>query len=614
MLTSFLGLYILNGEQRITTIEESKDLTSLSLDELIRNLKVHEMIIKKDSEIVKAKGGRRSHALKSKKESSDEECLTFKSEDEEYVMAVRHFKKFFKRRECPKPPKDKNQRAFVGGYWSDSGEEDDEKDKEKMCLVAQASNEICRGVDLEPDKWIKDSGCSKHMTGNQKFFLSYKAYNGESLNVTFDETPPPSKTSPLVDDELDEEEAIKVTEKKNLENDIEDETLKIDEIVNIKESRNHPLENVIETLTKELLVSELVPQPKNMTIMGTKWVFRNKLDENGIGCRNKARLVAQGYNQQEGIDYNETYAPATRLESIRILIAYACALDFKLLQMDVKSSFLNDLSMRSPTKGRYQTTPPSPSVIKTLIQTPRQGLVTHVRKKKPIDVDDNEILNHEIQHHMSSWVEIIRENVFCLGGHRDHVSACLCHMLYCIETSTKYNLAFFILKRMKIIRNTPKGILPYGMLLTRLFTHIVSNLPESSNDRYILCDHVMYPLAPHYERKTRSDHGTKRCRSSNPSSSSNVLDHPSSSHHIIENNDGNNEESFHSNTPSPTQLVNSLSNNVPRVFENPPHENQTFHFYQTEILNHQSQPRDEHREGLRSIGNALKNVMRSKKK
>ncbi|GJU65085.1 hypothetical protein Tco_1246920, partial [Tanacetum coccineum] len=75
----------------------------------------------------------------------------------------------------------------------------------------------------------------------------------ESLNVTFDETPPPSKTSPLVDEDLDEEEAIKVTEKKNLENDIEDKTLEIDEVFNIKESRNHPLENVIETLTKEPL-------------------------------------------------------------------------------------------------------------------------------------------------------------------------------------------------------------------------------------------------------------------------------------------------------------------------------------------------------------------------
>ncbi|GKE99802.1 retrovirus-related pol polyprotein from transposon TNT 1-94 [Tanacetum coccineum] len=62
----------------------------------------------------------------------------------------------------------------------------------------------------------------------------------ESLNVTFDETPPPSKTSPLVDDDLDEEEAIRETKKKNLENVVEDETLEIDEIVNIKESRNHP--------------------------------------------------------------------------------------------------------------------------------------------------------------------------------------------------------------------------------------------------------------------------------------------------------------------------------------------------------------------------------------
>ncbi|GJX25626.1 retrovirus-related pol polyprotein from transposon TNT 1-94 [Tanacetum coccineum] len=552
---------------KVTAIKELKDLTSLSLDELIGNLKVHEMINKKDSEIVKAKVERKSLALKAKKESSNEECSTFRSEDEEYAMA--------------------NQRAFVGGSWSDIAEEDDEKVNNETCLVAQASSEICLGVDLEPDEWIKDSGCSKHMTGNRKLFSSYKAYNGgnvifgsnlrgniigkgqicdnkcrvtfsehdseitkdgkvigctivsirtdhgrefdnevqfgefcnangithnfsaprtpqsngvverknrtlqemsrtmlneqslpqkfwcnavdtstyilnrilirailgktpyellrgrkptldyfrvfgskcfilntkdyltkfdpksyeciflgysqnskayiilnkhtrkveESLNVTFDETPPPSKTSPLVDDDLDEEEAIKVTEKKNLENDIVDETLEIDEIVNIKESRNHPLENVIGNLNQRTLRSqaqnqsnffcfistiepknvnealtddswivamqeelnqfiandvwELVPQPRNMTIIGTKWVFRNKLDENGIVSRNKARLVAQGYNQQEGIDYDETYAPVARLESIRILLAYACALDFKLFQMDVKSAFLN---------------------------------------------------------------------------------------------------------------------------------------------------------------------------------------------------------------------------------------------------------------------------------
>ncbi|GKF06114.1 retrovirus-related pol polyprotein from transposon TNT 1-94, partial [Tanacetum coccineum] len=92
----------------------------------------------------------------------------------------------------------------------------------------------------------------------------------------------PLRYHPLVDDDLDEEEAIKVTEKKNLENDIKDETLEIDKIVNIKESRNHPSENVIGNLNQ-----------------------------------------------------------IARLESIRILLAYACILDFKLFQMDVKSTFLN---------------------------------------------------------------------------------------------------------------------------------------------------------------------------------------------------------------------------------------------------------------------------------
>ena len=85
----------------------------------------------------------------------------------------------------------------------------------------------------------------------------------------------------------------------------------------------------------------LFPPPRSQTIIGTKWVFRNKMDENGIVSRNKARLVAQGYNQQEGINYDETFAPVARLESIRILLAYACAHNLKLFQMDVKSAFLN---------------------------------------------------------------------------------------------------------------------------------------------------------------------------------------------------------------------------------------------------------------------------------
>ncbi|GKA43274.1 retrovirus-related pol polyprotein from transposon TNT 1-94 [Tanacetum coccineum] len=791
---------------KVTAIEESKNLTTLSLDELIGNLKVYEEVIKKDVETVKGKKEQsRSLALKVKKEVSDEDSSSSDSEDEEYAMAVKEFKKFFKRRgrfarqprgdrktfqrsrndgydkserkcfrcgdpnhfigECSKPPKNTDQRAFIGGVWSDNGEDEVEKTKDEACLVAQAPDEICLGVNLEPDEWIKDSGCSKHMTGNRKLFSSYKAYNGgnvifgsnlrgkiigkgtisqdsliienvehvdnltynllsigqicdnkckviftehdseiiknekvigkgirkgglyvmklgnkpedkiclatldenstlwhrrlghanmqliqslaskelvrnlpklkydqhfcdackvgkqahvshkaknivsttrclellhmdlfgpsairsyggnrytlvivddysrytwtrflankteafeefeifskmiqnklgcsivsirtdhgrefdnevqfgkycdlngishnfsaprtpqsngvverknrtlqemsrtmlneqsipqkfwcnaidtstyiinrvsirrilgktpyellrgrkpnlnyfrvfgskcfilntkdyltkfdpksyegvflgysqnskayiilnkqtmkveESLNVTFDETPPPPKTSPLEDDELVEEEAIEVSKTKPIGNDLEDISLENNQIINIKESKSHPLENVIGNLNQRTLRSqaqeksnffcfistiepkninealkdenwvmamqeelnqfitndvwELVPNPMDMTIIGTKWVYRNKLDENGVVTRNKARLVAQGYNQQEGIDYDETYAPVARLESIRILLAYACALDFKLYQMDVKSAFLN---------------------------------------------------------------------------------------------------------------------------------------------------------------------------------------------------------------------------------------------------------------------------------
>ena len=70
-------------------------------------------------------------------------------------------------------------------------------------------------------------------------------------------------------------------------------------------------------------------------------MYRNKMDENGIIIINKARLVAQGYNQQEGIDYEETFAPVARLEAIRMLLAFACHKNFILYQMDVKSAFLN---------------------------------------------------------------------------------------------------------------------------------------------------------------------------------------------------------------------------------------------------------------------------------
>nr|GEW01599.1 pentatricopeptide repeat-containing protein [Tanacetum cinerariifolium] len=492
------------------------------------------MIIKKDSEIIKAKVERKSLALKSKKEYSDEECLTFGNKGEECGDSNHLI------RECPKPLKDKNQRAFVGGSWSDSGEEDDEKVKDETCLVAHASKEICLGVDLEPDEWIKDIGCSKHMTGNRKLFSTYKEYNGgnvifgsnicgniivkgqicdnkcrvtfskhdsvttkdgrvigysqnskayiilnkhtrkvkESFNVTFDETPPLSKTSLLVDDDLDEDEANNITEKKNIENDIVDETLEIDKIVNIKESRNHPLENVIGNLNQRTL----------------RWS-------------------------------------------------------------------LDELVYGAPLEGPYQTNLPSPDVIISYIQEDQEGQVTRIHHQEEDEVQDYQILTREIMSSLIPLEEIIWENVFCLGGNRDHVPACHCYMLYCVAKSEKFNLSYFMAKIIEWVTKQAILILPYGILLTRLFDFIIDENPKLQNESYVLYNRVINPLAAQLEQKPRRDRGTTRgCHSTSFS----TFNQPSSSHlNDDDDDDGNNRGTSRASTPSPIRYVNSLTNEVP---------------------------------------------------
>nr|GEV74501.1 zf-CCHC domain-containing protein/UBN2 domain-containing protein [Tanacetum cinerariifolium] len=459
---------------KVTVIEESKYWSSLALDELIGNLKVHKVVMEKDCEIYKGKKERiKSIALKAKKESSDDETSTTESDDEEYAMAVRNFKNFFRRNgkfvrqpreekksfrqrdekkgksdrkcfrygdpnhlygDCPKPSRNKDQKAFIGGSWSDSENDAEDKTNDETCLMTQSSNEetlnsscysdnassldndnmqieydslceislkiinknkilktkrdllekenlklnekikklerskeieiackscdelklenaklnetqvkfvkldkstnslremlnnqkspsfkislgfdsdkastsgtktmsfvgsfaekatdestikdhgstlpgsVCLRTCLEPDEWIKDSGCSKHMTGNKSLFSTYKAYDGgysqnskayvvlnkhtikveESLNVTFDESSPSTKLSPLVDDDVGEKEAIRKNNKIVNTNNEEDGLIELDEIVNIKESKNHPLDQVIRNLNQRTLSS-----------------------------------------------------------------------------------------------------------------------------------------------------------------------------------------------------------------------------------------------------------------------------------------------------------------------------------------------------------------------
>ncbi|GJT21614.1 hypothetical protein Tco_0891551 [Tanacetum coccineum] len=214
---------------------------------------------------------------------------------------------------------------------------------------------------------------------------------------------------------------------------------------------------------------------------------------------------------------------------------------------------LDKLAYGVPTDGPYQTNPPSSDDIISTIQVDREGQVRRIRHEEEIDVLEYQILTREIVPTLKPLEEIIWENVFCLGGNHAHVPACLCYMLYCVS--------------------------------------------------YVLYDHVMNPLAAQQERKTRKDRGTRRGR--HFTSSSFAFDQPSSSHlNDDDDDDVNGKGTSHARTPSLIRYVNSLTNEVPQVFQNPPNIDpylEPFYTRQTEIINHQVQIRDEHCGGLRSI-------------
>ncbi|GJW85084.1 hypothetical protein Tco_0158229 [Tanacetum coccineum] len=169
-------------------------------------------------------------------------------------------------------------------------------------------------------------------------------------------------------------------------------------------------------------------------------------------------------------------------------------------------------------------------------------------------------------------------------------------------------------KRMDWVTKQARLILPYGMLLTRLFDFIIGENPKLQNEYYVLYDRVMNPLAAQLEQKPKRDRGTRRGRQS---TSSSTFDQPSSSHLNDDDDDGNDEGTSRASTPSPIHYVNSLTNQVPQVFQNPPNIDphlEPFYTRQTKIINRQVQLRDEQRGGVRSIRKSLRKLWRNMKK
>ncbi|GJY78136.1 hypothetical protein Tco_0483937 [Tanacetum coccineum] len=322
---------------KVMAIEESKNLTTLSLDELIGNLKVYEEVIKKDFETIKSKREQsRSIALKSRKESSDDDSSTSDSEDEEYAMAVRDFKKFFKRRgrfiqiiSLENVRNYQNQKAFVGGSWSDSDEDEEEKTKDEKCLMAKAS--------IEVTKILKATTTDISLT---------KSY--------------------------------------------------------------------ISKVSKIPGISPIIAQ------------FYKPIENHNI---HEGRVVNQAYYKSNNIERLFTNIRLNWLFQINEPIVPRFILDF---YSQVKPFFTNEWDLASleysqETEGPYCTDLPTPDDIHRLLELERI-VVDHTIKSQTVALNPNQILTKELSPDMKQWEELIRENVFGLGGHRDRLPACLAHI------------------------------------------------------------------------------------------------------------------------------------------------------------------------------------------
>ncbi|GKE33021.1 hypothetical protein Tco_1452343, partial [Tanacetum coccineum] len=213
---------------------------------------------------------------------------------------------------------------------------------------------------------------------------------------------------------------------------------------------------------------------------------------------------------------------------------------------------LDELAYGIPSDGPYQTNPPSIKDIISSIQIDREDQVCRIRHEEEIDVLEYQVLTYEIEPTLKPLEEIIWENVFFLGGNRDHVPACLFFMLYCAVHSKKFNLAYYMAKRIEWVT-----------------------------------------------KQARRDRGTRR---GHPSISSSTFDQPSSSHlnddDDDDDDDGNDEGTSRASTPFHIRYVNSLTNKVPQVFQNPPNIDphlEPFYTRQTKLINRQVQLRDEQR-------------------
>ncbi|GJU92801.1 zf-CCHC domain-containing protein [Tanacetum coccineum] len=734
-----IDLLVQQYEQFMILEDESIDNAFAKFNTIITSLKAL------DEETVKSKREQsRSIALKARKESSDDDSSTSDSEDEEYAMAVRDFKKFFKRRgrfvrqpyeerksfqrnkddkngkgerkcfkcgdpnhligECPKQSKYQNQKAFVGGSWSDSDEDEEEKTKDEKCLMAKASNEVLSETEYFSDDQSSldendlDSEYSRLCKIGLKVMAKNKILKQAKIELENEVLKLKDKLSRLekgkeVYDEcklcqdlkFENEELRKEMSRLNQFNDSSHSLKKIisfqkssgdksglgfnltkgspsetKQVNFVKAQEVESKEKLIESnpnlkpkfilinntkipiasndevkrfykpslkpgvgFTKPTMRSKTPPprrkensHPRSKTpqprrdqdrpnYSNTNHIIRNhshplsftqcdkmpratttdiSLTKSYIPKVSKipgiSPTIAKLYksienrNIHEGRVVDQAYYKSNNIERLFTNIRFDCLfkineptvprfiLDFysqvtvqtdeygylvisfmiqhefitltlaqfgQILKISYNGQavFTNEWDLASleysqETEGPYSTELPTPDDIRLLLELERV------------------------------MEELIRENVFGLGGHQDHLPACLAHMLYCVIAEEQYNLAYFFVKRIECARANPTVNLPYGMFLTRLYRHIMEAYPHLNNGIYDIVDRVMRPFALKQSRRPRSDRG--KARHSVSSSSSHHQGTLSHQH----DDDDDDVKISHASTPSPTTYLNSL--------------------------------------------------------
>ncbi|GJZ73366.1 hypothetical protein Tco_0637512 [Tanacetum coccineum] len=200
-------------------------------------------------------------------------------------------------------------------------------------------------------------------------------------------------------------------------------------------------------------------------------------------------------NIHEGRVVDQAYYKSNNIERLFTNIRFNCL--FQINEPIVPRfilDFYSQVTYSQETEGPYCTNLFTPDNIRRLLELERV-VVYRTIKSQMVSLNPNQILTKELSPDMKQREELIRENVFGLGGHRDRLPTCLAHMLYCVVAEEQYNLAYFLVKRIQCARATPTVNLSYGMFLTRLYRHVMETHPHLDNGIYDIVERVMRPLA-----------------------------------------------------------------------------------------------------------------------